>query len=155
MSRGEFAPRFCYFFTMIILNMKKTSLDTYDILPKDMMAYLRHNGWHFNKKACEYAVSMMRDRDGNRAKMLTRQEVDEMMAQYGINIKDTNNYDYVYIANMCKNDYLGRSVIDDNRMMLYVKDTVEDPDAAEGQTFRRWYSDMCGKGEMIFWEEII
>ena len=25
-----------------------------------MTAYLRHNGWHFNKKLCDFAVSLMR-----------------------------------------------------------------------------------------------
>lgn len=30
--------------------MKRDSLDMYDELPKDMIAYLRHNGRHFNKK---------------------------------------------------------------------------------------------------------
>lgn len=135
--------------------MKKTALDTWDILPKDMTAYLRHNGFHFNKMACEYAVSLMRDRNGSRAKPLTKQQVDELLSRFGVEVRDTNNYDYVYVANMCKNDYLGSSIPDDNRLAMFVKDTMDDPDAGEGQTFRRWYSDMVGKGEMIFWEDLL
>ena len=141
--------------TLTITTMKKTALDTWDMLPKDMTAYLRHNGWHFNKKACEYACSMMRNRSGEKASMLTKEQVDDMLQRFGVELTDKNSYDYVYVANMCRNDYLGSSVVDENRMALYVKDTIEDKDAGEGQTFRRWYSDMCGKGEMIFWEDML
>ena len=38
---------------------KKAPLDIYDDMPSEMRSYLRHNGWHFNKKACEYAVNLM------------------------------------------------------------------------------------------------
>lgn len=133
---------------------RKTALDTWDVLPGEMTAYLRHNGWHFNRRACEYAVGMMKSRSGKMQPM-TKKEVDELLEKYGVKLEDTNNYDYVYVANMCKADYLGGSVADENRLALYVKETIEDVDAGEGQTFRRWYSDMCGKGEMIFWEEMI
>ena len=135
--------------------MKKSALDTWDELPKDMMMYLRHNGWHFNRQACEYACGLMRDRNGERIKPLTKQQVDEMLQRFGVELQDKNNYDYVYVANMCRADYLGSSIPDENRMAMYVKDTIEDKDAGEGQTFRRWYADMCGKGEMVFWEELL
>ena len=32
--------------------MKKTPLDVYDDIPRDMRAYLQHYGWHFSKRAC-------------------------------------------------------------------------------------------------------
>lgn len=134
--------------------MRKTALDTWDTLPKDMELYLKHNGWHFNRKACEYAVRLMCDRNGGKAKPMERQQVDDLLTRFGVQLEDTNNYDYVYVANMCRNDYLGSSVADENRLALFVKDTLEDPDAGEGQTFRRWYSDMVGKGEMVFWEDL-
>lgn len=31
-------------------------LDAYDMKPEGMIAYLRYNGWHFNKKACEWEL---------------------------------------------------------------------------------------------------
>lgn len=135
--------------------MKKTALDTWDVLPKDMMLYLRHNGWHFNKKACEYAVSLMRDRNGSKSKPFSKEQVDEMMSMFGVKIESTNDYDYVYVANMCKNDYLNSSISDENHLALFVKDTIEDVDSCDGHIFRRWYSDMVGMGEMIFWEDLV
>lgn len=32
----------------------------YDLKPEGMIAYLRYNGYHFNKKMCEWAVKKMR-----------------------------------------------------------------------------------------------
>lgn len=38
----------------------KMPLDMYDLKPEGMVAYLRYNGYHFNKKMCEWAVKQMR-----------------------------------------------------------------------------------------------
>lgn len=35
-------------------------LDTKDKLPSGMENYLSYNGWHFNKRLCEYACSKMK-----------------------------------------------------------------------------------------------
>ena len=34
-------------------------LDMYDLKPDGMVSYLRYNGYHFSKKMCEWAVSLM------------------------------------------------------------------------------------------------
>lgn len=34
-------------------------LDMYDLKPEGMVSYLRYNGYHFSKKMCEWAVSLM------------------------------------------------------------------------------------------------
>jgi len=34
-------------------------LDAFDVLPEDMMNYLRYNGRHFSRKLCDFAVSKM------------------------------------------------------------------------------------------------
>ena len=41
-------------------NMKYVPLDIYDDMPRAMQAYISNYGWNFNKRACEYAVSLMR-----------------------------------------------------------------------------------------------
>ena len=48
----------------VLLNFY-TMLQEYDIIPKEMRAYLRNNGRHFNKKACEWAVKNMRKYNEN------------------------------------------------------------------------------------------
>lgn len=64
-------------------------------------------------------------------------------------------YDYVYVANMCKADFLGSSVVDENHLAKYVKDVIDDADAYDGIVFNRWYADMCRKGIAIDWENMI
>lgn len=44
-------------------------LDTYDMKPKGMLAYLRYNGWHFNKGLCEWAIRQMRSMNKTTAKL--------------------------------------------------------------------------------------
>lgn len=43
----------------------KEGFDVYDELPEDMIAYLRYNGRHFNRRLVESATSKMTTRDSN------------------------------------------------------------------------------------------
>lgn len=139
---------------------RKQPLDIYDDLPEGMRAYLQHYGWHFNRKACEYAVSLMRKKNPATGKMeriepYTKEQVDELLRKNNVSIEDTRNYDYVFAANMCKADYLKSSVPDELHLALYVKDVIDDPDAEDGVTMRRWYATMVANGEMVDWAEIL
>lgn len=44
---------------------KRLPLDMYDDIPTEMRKYLRFHGWHFNKKACDFAVSLMRKKNAS------------------------------------------------------------------------------------------
>ena len=44
----------------------KTRLDSRSAFPEDMGNYLEFNGWHFNKKMCQWAVSKMYKKDGEK-----------------------------------------------------------------------------------------
>lgn len=139
---------------------RKQPLDIYDDLPEGMRAYLQHYGWHFNRKACEYAVSLMRKKNPATGKMeriepYTKEQVDELLRKNNVSIEDTRNYDYVFAANMCKADYLKSSVPDELHLALFVKDVIDDPDAEDGVTMRRWYATMVANGEMVDWAEVL
>ena len=56
---------------------------------------------------------------------------------------------------MCKADYYGSSIPDEKHFALYIKDTIEDEDAADGTTMRRWYATMVANGTMVDWEGFI
>ena len=43
--------------------MYRSRLDSRDIFPSGMEEYLAQNGWHFNKKLCEWAVSKMKKKN--------------------------------------------------------------------------------------------
>lgn len=140
--------------------MKKTPLDIYDEMPKEMRTYLQHNGWHFNKKACMYAVGMMKKRNpvSNKLEKIepyTKEQVEDMLKKYNVTIEDTSNYDFVFVANMGKADYLKSSIPDEQHLALYVKDVLEDPDADDGVTMRRWYATMVANGTGVDWEDIL
>ena len=138
------------------MRKRKIPLDEWDDMPVEMKRYLKNNGWHFNKKACEYAVGMMvSDETGEELKPWTKQQVDDLLLANGVKLDDRNNYDYVYVANMCKADYLHSAVPDERHLAMFVMKTIEDKDAADGHVMRRWYSDMVGAGEMVFWDEIV
>lgn len=145
-----------YFATM----NKKRALDTYDEIPREMRVYLSHNGWHFNHKACDYAVSLMRKKSPVSGKMeriepYTKEQVEELLRKYNVTIDDTSNYDFVYVANMGKADFLKSSIPDEQHLALYIKDVIDDADAADGVTMRRWYATMIANGEMVDWEDIL
>ena len=136
--------------------MTRDSFDQYDEIPEDMLMYLRYNGKHFNRKLVEYAVSKMttKDSSGNEVPLvpITKSQLDNMMNQYGVVLNNKDDvYDAVYVANMCKSDFLGRSVVDDLHLCLYVKDVIDDIDGYEGIVFNRWYADMSHKGIPIDW----
>ena len=140
--------------------MRKIPLDMYDEMPKEMRTYLQYNGWHFNKKAFQIAVSQMKKKSPASGKLekiepYTKEQVEEMLKKYNVTIEDTSNYDFVFIANMGKADYLKSSIPDEQHLALYVKDVLEDPDAGDGVTMRRWYATMVANGTGVEWDEML
>ena len=130
----------------------RVALDSYDELPRSMRRYLRYNGWHFNKPLCDYAISLMR-KNGKPLEAISKENVDKLLEQYKIQLDNNAGYDYVFVANMCKADYYGSSITDDKHVALYIKDTIDDEDAADGTTMRRWYATMIANGVMVNWDD--
>lgn len=130
----------------------RAALDMYEELPKSMRKYLSHNGWHFNKSLCDFAVSLMK-KNGKRLDPISKDTVDQLLTQHKIQLDNNVGYDYVFVANMCKADYYGSSITDDKHVALYIKDTIDDEDAADGTTMRRWYATMVANGVMVDWDD--
>ena len=130
----------------------RPALDLYDELPKAMRKYLMHNGWHFNKSLCDFAVSLMTKR-GKPLEPLSKETVDKLLEINKVRLDNNVGYDYVFVANMCKADYYGSSITDDRHVALFIKDTIDDEDAADGTTLRRWYATMVANGVMVNWDD--
>lgn len=122
--------------------------------PAAMINYLRYNGPHFSEKLCDFAVSQMM-RDGKPIKPFTREEVENMLKTNGITLKNNALYDHVFVANMGKADYLGKSIANEKNLAMYVKDVIDDEDGYDGVPFNRWYADMSRKGKPIDWNEFL
>ena len=60
-----------------------------------------------------------------------------ILTTHNVYVSNKIMYDYVFVATMCKADYLGSSIKDENHLVLYVKDTIDDVDASNETTFRR------------------
>lgn len=144
------------------MKRNKLPLDIYElfVMPKEQVAYLANNGFHFNKAAYEYAANMMYKKNAQSGKVeklpvMKKEEVDALLKKFSVEIENKDSYDYVYAAQMCKADFLGSSVADEHRLAFFVRDYVDDEDQADGFIFRRWIADMTGKGEPIDWLSLI
>ena len=82
-------------------------LDHYEDIPKEMRAYLRAYGWHFNKALYEDAVGKMTGRDGKPVQKMTKEELDDVLKQYNIKLKNDVGYDALYVFSMAMADYYG------------------------------------------------
>ena len=130
-------------------------MDIRDRRPEEMEAYLSNFGWHFNKKMCELKKLNPSTGKKERIEPISKEKVDELLTRYGIKLENNALYDYVYVANMGKADYLKSSIPDEAHLALYIKDTIDDPDAPDGATMRRWYATMIAAGEPIEWDEML
>ena len=138
--------------------MYQKSMGSYDEIPEGMKVYINNYGCHFNKKLCKEAASRMYTQNGVRKEYITpytKEQVDEMLESYGIKLKRNKLYDAVYVANMCLSDYLNKSVPDEQHLAMYIKDTIDDPDAEEGFIFNRWYADQVFMSKPIEWEDML
>lgn len=120
-----------------------------------MDAYLSEYGWNFSKKMCEWAVSMMRDRNGNKVQLRSKEQVETMLRNAGITLENDKGYNAVYVTHMAIADFLGSSIKDDTHLARYVRDVIDDYDAYDGMVFTRFYADCMGSGTPVIWSDML
>jgi hypothetical protein len=138
--------------------MNRSNLTQYDEYPREMLIYLRNYGPHFNRKLYEFAVSNMTQLVKGKEQPVTpytREETNQILSGYGVEVKNAQLYDAAYVASMCRADFLGSSIIDEHHVALYIKDVLDDVDAPDGLVFNRWYADMCYCGIPVNWEDML
>lgn len=138
--------------------MRREPLDTHDVLPQGMIDYLTNYGRHFNRKLLRLALSMMTNSSNGKEEKLvpySKEDVDNLLKTHKIELKNNQLLDYVYVANMCKADFLKSSVPDEQHLAMYVRDVIDDVDGYDGIVFNRWYADTRRKGVPIDWDEMI
>ncbi len=132
-----------------------TRFDIYEAKPAGMDNYLSNYGWHFSKKMCEWAISMMKDRVGAKVKMSDLSELKEKLKANSIKFEDTGGYDIVYIEAMCRADFFGSSITSDMQVYKYIGDLIGDKDGYDGMPFTRFYADCLARGIVVLWEEMM
>jgi hypothetical protein len=129
-------------------------LDSREKFENGFEEYLSMYGWHFSKKLCKFATDNMK-KDGKKITPYTKEMIDMMLDKYGIELENKYGYDYVFVANMGKADYLGSSIVDEAHLAKYIKDYVDDEDGYPELPMSRYYGDIVAKGIPVIWEDMI
>ena len=123
--------------------------DMYQTPAKEM--YLAEMGWHFNKKACDYAVQFLKGKDKKPIKPVGKEEVDEVMKKHNVTLDNNKGWDYVYAYNMAVSDMSGSSKASERDYAEYVKMLIDDPDAGDGEIMACWYVKMIRRRNPVDW----
>lgn len=141
---------------------EKTPLDTFELefMPMEMKAYLRNNGFSFSKKACEFAVGLLRKENPatkkeEKIEPWTKDQVEDLLKKHNIVLENNVGYNHVYAANMLKADKFKSSIPDEQHLAMGVKDIIDDVDASPRLLFKQWVTHMDDSGIPIDWEEIL
>ena len=141
---------------------EKTPLDTFELefMPMEMKAYLRNNGFAFSKKACEFAVGLLRKENPatkkeEKIEPWTKDQVEDLLKKHNIVLENNIGYNHVYAANMLKADKFKSSIPDEQHLAMGVKDIIDDVDASPRLLFKQWITHMDDSGIPIDWEEIL
>ncbi len=136
-------------------NYQMQDIEMAQLQPSGFAEYMATYGGHFSKKMCEWAVGMMKTRDKKKLSPWTKEQVESILTKNGVTLNNDKGYDKVYVANMCKADFLGSSVVDESRAAFYVKDLLDDPDGYDELVFNRFMMDCMGRNIPIMWEDML
>lgn len=120
-----------------------------------MEEYLEEYGFHFNRRLFDFAVGMMKDRNGNRLLAWDKEKTAEFLKNYGVQLKNNVGYDAAYVANMCRADFLGSSVPDDPHLVKFIKDYLDDIDGSPTRAFDEFWIKTVAKNIPIFWDDML
>lgn len=140
-------------------NMNIETLD-FEEYPREMKAYLKNYGFHFNAKACKEAVKHLKKSNPATGKAepiepKSKDEVEQILVKNGITLENNFLHDFVWVYNMLYSDYWKSAIDDEAHLCKAVKDMVDDPDQRDGFIFNRWISDRLFNGDPIDWAEIL
>ena len=132
----------------------------FDGIPEEAHSYLGNYGFHFNKKACEFAVSMMSKHEVGTGKsvpleMVSKDDVEAILTKHNVKLENDCMYDSTYVANMLMSDMYKSSIPDEQHLALGIKDLIDDIDQRDGYLFGRWYSNVLFNGNPIDWSTLV
>ncbi|MBD9177584.1 MAG: hypothetical protein EGP82_00125 [Odoribacter splanchnicus] len=125
--------------------------------PYGMDMYLDNYGYHFSKKAAEYAIEQMINADANpeKHKHYTDEQVRNILKQYGITIKNDKGYDVCYTYNMFYSDYHPEGMKTEQDIAKNVKLYLDDPDGYAERSFCEYYTKCMRMGIPFLWEKMM
>lgn len=129
-------------------------LTQFDIMPAEMINYLRYNGPHFSKSLAQFAIGKMK-KDGKKLQAISEEQMETILKNAQVEIENDILYDALYVINMAKADFFGSSITTDNALAKFVKDYLDDEDGYDGIAFNRFLADCARKGVVIRWDKMI
>ncbi len=120
-----------------------------------MEEYLTDYGYHFNKKLFDFAVSLMEDRDGNPLEPWSKEQTNNFLSRFGVELIHNFGHDAAYVLNMARADYYGSSITEEPKLASYVKDYIDDIDGSDTRAFDEFFIGCMAKGIPIFWDEML
>lgn len=114
--------------------------------------YIKLYGKHFNEKLCEFAIEHMKHNGFN---PWNEGDIKALLSTHNISIKNNNFYDILYVTNMAKADFLGKSIPDNAHLVQYVKDYLDDEDGYESIAFCRFLADCKALKRDIDWSRML
>lgn len=140
----------------------KQPIDMYDfdLMPRSKKIYVMQNGNHFNKELYQFAASMMFKKNKQTGKdekvpVYTKEEVDNILKKHNIEVENKGGYDYMYVAQSARADYLGGSIPNEQYLAMHIKETCDDADAPDTYIFKSWCLRMDMLGEVVDWEDYV
>jgi hypothetical protein len=141
---------------------ERQPLDTFemDFTPMEMKAYLRNHGFSFSKKACEFAIGLLRKENPSTKKTekiepWDKNKVDDLLKKHNITLENNVGYNYIYACNMLVADKYKSSIPDEAHLAMGVKDSIDDVDASPRLVFKQWITHLDDSGIPIEWESLL
>lgn len=103
----------------------------------------------------QYAVSKMKDRNGNKIHPYDKDQVEALMKQFNVELKNDVEYNKVYVLNMVRADYMGSSIVNEQYACMFVKDYLDDVDGSPTRALDEYYAKCIACGTPFSWEDYI
>ena len=129
------------------------------IMSEGEAQYMDQYKGRFSMKLAEWAISSMKKKDESTGslKTVTRhsiEEMEEVMRQTGLKIREEDIYSAWYLYNMCYADYF-RSLPNKQAIAYFIYETIYDPDCSPEAVLACFRAKMDVKDIPIYWERMI
>lgn len=120
-----------------------------------MRKYLSFNGFHFSKPMYLWAVSMLKDRNGNKVDYMEKEQVMDILRRNNVTDLPDMGYDIPFVYLRKKSDSLGGSIPDEAHLALAVKEFFTDKDGYDTMAFDEFLAKVSAKGISVPWEDLL
>jgi len=112
------------------------------MIPQGDKKYFEEYGCKFSRKLAEYAVSKMKNKNGQggTTKHISFESVMQELNKNGVKVDEEDKDNSYYLFNMFYSDFYPNTLKDEKQISSAVKDKLEDPDGYEGDVFIEWYA---------------